>query len=128
MQRLLLFAVLACFWVLNAGAQVTSRISGRVTDPGGATIAQAQVRLTNTDTNIVHTTLSGDDGSYALSELPAGPYRLDVRKEGFQAHVQSGIVLQVDTNPTVNVSMVIGNVTQTIEVQANAAMVETQNT
>src|SRR6266567_1440097 len=128
MQRLLLFAVLACFWVLNAGAQVTSRISGRVTDPGGATIAQALVRLTNTDTNIVHTTLSGDDGSYALPELPAGPYRLDVRKEGFQAHVQSGIVLQVDTNPTVNVSMMIGNVTQTIEVQANAAMVETQNT
>jgi hypothetical protein len=128
MRRSVIHVLLACFWVLNAGAQVTSKITGTVSDPGGATIPQAQIQLTNTATNIVRTTISGADGTYAFSELAAGPYKLEVRKEGFQAYVQSGIVLQVDTNPTVNVSMAIGSVTQTVEVQANAGMVETQNT
>src|SRR5437879_3069870 len=115
MKRSVVRALLACLSVLTAGAQVTSKITGTVTDPGGAAIAQAQVQLTNTNTNIVRTTLSGGDGSYAFAELPAGPYRLDVKKDGFQTYGLSGIVLQVDTNPTVNVAMNVGNLLQTVE-------------
>jgi hypothetical protein len=128
MQRLAVIALFATVLGLNASAQVTSKITGRVIDPGGAAIQRAQVQVTNTDTNIVHAAQSGDDGAYVFSELPAGPYRMVAKKDGFQNYVATGIVLQIDTNPTINITMEIGSLTQTIEVQAGAAMVETQNT
>jgi len=128
MQRLAIVALFASVLGLNAHAQVTSKITGRVTDPRGAAVPHAQVILTNTGTNIVHTTLSSDDGSYVLAELPPSPYRLEVKKDGFKTYAETGIVLQIDTNPTINVVLEIGSLTQTIEVQASAAMVETQNT
>ena len=87
----------------------------------------AEVKITNTDTGAMRTTQSKTDGSFAFPELAIGPYKLEVTKQGFQSYVQSGIVLQVNTNPTVNVSLQIGSVTQTIEVQSNAAMLETQS-
>src|SRR5581483_5328495 len=106
----------------------TSEISGRVTDPGGGVIPGAQVTATNTDTNIGRTVQTSENGDYILPQLAVGPYRLEVRKEGFQAYIQSGIVLELNTNPTINVVLQVGSVSQSVEVEANAAMVETQST
>jgi hypothetical protein len=72
--------------------------------------------------------MSGSDGAYLLQSLPIGPYRIDVTKPGFSPYVQSGIVLQVDTNPTVDILLKVGDVTQQVVVEANAAMVETNST
>src|SRR5581483_10279601 len=63
-----------------------------------------------------------------LSSLPVGSFQLEVSKEGFTKHVQTGIVLQVATNPTVDVTLKVGSVTEQIQVEAAAAMVETQST
>ena len=60
--------------------------------------------------------------------MPIGPYRLEVSKSGFSTYVQTGIVLQVATNPTVDVSLKIGAVNEQVQVEANAALVETQAT
>jgi len=128
MKRVFALLLLVCFPLLYAHAQATAQISGTVLDASGAAIAGAQVQITNTGTNAVRTVQSSDDGSYSFPNLPIGPYKLDVSKQGFTTYVQSGIVLQVNTNPTVNVTLQVGAVTQTVEVQANAAMVETQNT
>src|SRR5207253_9808173 len=57
-----------------------------------------------------------------------GPYRLAAMLPGFRTHVQSGIVLQVAANPAVNIVLEVGQVVDQIEVQANAALVETRNT
>ena len=65
---------------------------------------------------------------YVLPNLPIGPYRLEVTKAGFSTYVQTGIVLQVATNPTVDVSLKIGAVSEQVQVEANAALVETQAT
>jgi Carboxypeptidase regulatory-like domain len=111
-----------------APAQVTSMISGTVTDSKGSVVPGAQVIVTNTDTNIVHPAQTKDDGSYAVPLLPVGTYKIEVQKEGFEKYVQSGIVLQLNTNPAMNVVLQIGSVMQTVEVQADAAMVETQST
>ncbi len=128
MKRIAIFAAFCCLFALSCVGQTTSEISGRVADPGGAVVPGAQVQVTNTDTNAVHTAQTGSDGSYNFPVLPVGPYKLEVRKDGFEAYVQSGIVLQLNVNPTVNVKLQLGNVNQTVEVQADAAMVETQNT
>jgi hypothetical protein len=93
-----------------------------------AAIGGADVKVTQTDTGAVREVASSEDGSYVLSSLPIGPYRLEVSRAGFTTYVQTGIVLQVATNPTINVSLQVGQVTETIEVQANASLVETQTT
>jgi hypothetical protein len=116
--------------ILGLQAQTTtvSQISGIVQDSTGAAVAGAQITVTNTATSAARAAVSGTDGAYAISNLVVGPYRLQVTKEGFSTYNQSGIVLQVNTNPEINVVLKVGAVTEQVEVQANAGMVETQNT
>ncbi len=60
--------------------------------------------------------------------LPLGPYRMEVKKEGFSTYVQSGIVLQVDTAPTIDPVLKVGAISESVQVEASAAMVETHST
>ncbi|HTR48816.1 MAG TPA: carboxypeptidase regulatory-like domain-containing protein [Verrucomicrobiae bacterium] len=106
----------------------TSQIRGVVQDPSGAAIAGAEVKLVQIATGATRTVTSGIDGSYTLPDLSVGTYQLEVTKMGFNKYVQKGIVLQVGVNPTINVSLAIGAVTQEVTVQAEAATVEMQNT
>jgi len=118
-----IFLLGACLW-----GQATSQIQGVVLDPAGAAIPNAEVKATQTDTGLVRTATSSTDGTYVLANLPIGPYRLDVTKQGFKGYLQTGIVLQVATNPTVNVSLQLGAVSESIQVESNATLVETQST
>jgi hypothetical protein len=111
----------------TASAQATAQVSGTVVDPSGAFVPGADVKITNTDTSATRTTQSNKDGAFNFPQLAIGPYRLEVSKQGFQTFAQSGIVLQVNTNPTIAVTLQVGSVAQTVEVTANAAMVETQS-
>ena len=93
----------------------------------GAPVANAQVKMTETDKQQVHNTVSDPQGRYALPNLPVGAYKLEVTAPGFKTYSQTGIVLQVANNVEANVTMQIGSVTESIEVVANAAMVETKD-
>src|SRR5207244_8175305 len=68
-----------------------------------------------------------ETGSYVLSNLPLGPYKLEAALTGFRTFVQTGIVLQVNSNPVINPTLEVGQVSEQVEVQANAALVETRN-
>jgi hypothetical protein len=118
----------AMFIRLEAQSTAVSQITGVVQDSSGAPVPGAQVTLTNADTAAARTVTTGADGAYAITNLVVGPYRLQATKDGFSTYNQSGIVLQVNSNPQVNVTLKIGAVSEQIEVQANASMVETQNT
>ncbi|MGH9617584.1 MAG: carboxypeptidase regulatory-like domain-containing protein, partial [Acidobacteriaceae bacterium] len=113
---------------LWAQAQNTSQIQGTITDTSGAVIAGAQIKATQTDTDVTRTVTAGTNGTYVLPNLPIGPYRLDVSASGFNTYVRTGIVLQVATNPTINVSLQVGAVNQQIEVHANALQASTEAT
>jgi hypothetical protein len=121
------FCLLFCLSALVWG-QATSQIQGTVRDASGASVPGAEVKATQTATGTVRTTTSGTDGVYVLPNLPIGPYRLEVSKQGFTTYVQTGIVLQVNVNPTVDVALKVGAVTEQVQVEANAALVETQST
>ncbi len=112
-----------CLW-----GQSTSQIQGVVLDPAGSAVPDAEIKATQTDTGVVRTATSGSDGTYVLVNLAIGPYRLEVTKSGFSTSVQTGIVLQVASNPTLNVSLKVGAVSESIQVEANTALVETQAT
>jgi Carboxypeptidase regulatory-like domain len=120
----LLFSVLTCAPV---SAQATAQINGTVKDQSGAVLPGVEITATQTDTGIARTAVTDETGSYVLPNLAVGPYRLEAGLPGFRTHVQTGIVLQVNSNPIINPTLEVGQVTEQVEVQANAALVETRN-
>ena len=108
--------------------QNTAQLQGTVTDATGAAVPGAEIKATQIDTGAVRTASTGNGGDYVLANLPVGPYRLEVSKRGFSTFVQTGITLQISTNPTVDVSLKVGGVNEQVQVEANAAQVETEAT
>ena len=108
-------------------AQATAQITGRVTDPSGALLPGVEITATQTGTAATRTVVSNETGSYVFATLPLGPYRLEATLPGFQTFVQTGIVLQVNSSPAVNIVLQVGQVTEQVEVQANATLVETRS-
>jgi hypothetical protein len=123
---LLVFLVLTHRQALHAQSVAIASVTGRIVDPVGAVLVNAQIRLTAIDTDSVHNASTNQDGIYTIPNLPVGAYRLEVTAPGFQTYVQNGITLQVNDNVQLNVSMTVGQVTDKVEVQANATMVQTQ--
>src|SRR6266566_8477822 len=86
----------------SAWAQATAQISGTVRDQSGAVLPGVEVMATQTDTGIVRSTVTNETGTYVLPNLALGPYRLEAGLPGFRTFVQTGIVLQVNSNPVIN--------------------------
>jgi Carboxypeptidase regulatory-like domain len=105
----------------------TSQIKGTVADQTGLAIPGAEVKLTQTETGLVRSTTTNVEGAYLLPDLPVGPYQLEVTKPGFSEYLQTGITLQVATNPTIEVFLEVGQENNLVQVEANASMVETQS-
>jgi len=120
-----LFSVLTC---AGLWAQSTAQITGSLKDQTGAVLPGVEVTVTQTDTGLTRSTVTDETGSYVLSNLPIGPYRLEATLPGFRSFVQTGIVLQVDSNRIVNAILEVGQLSDQIEIQADAALVETRST
>jgi carboxypeptidase family protein/TonB-dependent receptor-like protein len=120
----LCICVLAC---ASVWAQSTAQISGTVKDQSGAVLPGVEVTVTQTDTGVKRSTPTNETGSYVLANLPLGPYRLESSLPGFRTFVQTGIVLQVNANSVINAILEVGQVAETVEVQAQAALVETRD-
>ena len=119
--------MIACVYLAGQATNV-SQIRGTVVDSTGAAMAGAEVKASQTETGATRSTITDAQGNYILPELSIGPYQLEVTKAGFSRYVQTGIVLQVNVSPTVDVTMKIGALTDEVSVHADAAMVEMQNT
>src|SRR3954454_2523793 len=124
---LLTTVVIAALCCVNSWAQATAQISGAVHDQSGAVLPGVEVTVTQIDTGISRTAITNETGSYILSNLPIGPYKLEAALPGFRTFVQTGIVLQVNGSPAINPVLEVGQVTEQVEVSANAALVETRN-
>lgn len=123
---LLVFLVLTNAPAARAQAVSIASLTGRVVDSSGAVVSGAQVKMTGVDTGVVHSAVTNGVGIYTMPSLPIGAYTLQASAPGFQTYVQTGITLQVNQAAQINVTLTVGQVTQSVEVQANAAMVQTQ--
>ena len=110
-----------------AYGQATAQLSGRVTDDSGGVLPGVSVTVVQTDTGFTRTTVTDDSGTYVLPNLPIGPYRLEVMLAGFRTYVQTGIVLQVAATPAINVTLGLGELAETVTVEASAPLVDTQS-
>ncbi len=123
----ILLTVLA---VGTASAQSVSsaQVSGVVRDSSGGALPGADVTVTKVDTGAVRSVVTAADGAFVLPNLPVGPYQLKVALQGFNTYVQDGIVLQVSSNPQINVTLAVGTVSELVTVTANTTMIETHST
>ena len=108
-------------------AQATAQMSGAVRDESGAVLPGVTVTATQTDTGFTRTAVTEGDGAYAMPNLPTGPYRLEVSLQGFRTYVQTGIVLQVAATPTINVSLALGDLAETVTVEGAAPLVDVKS-
>ena len=98
----------------------TAELNGRVTDSSEAVLPGVSVTATQTATGLMRTVATDENGAYLLSNLPPGPYRLEVALQGFRTYVQTGIVLQVGATPTINAVLELGSLSETVTVDAAA--------
>src|SRR5206468_6957044 len=94
----------------------------------GAVLPGVEVSATQTATGARRTVVTNETGSYLITSLPVGPYRLEAALPGFRTFVQTGIVLQVDSNPVININLEVGQVSEQVEGKADATLVETRST
>jgi len=112
----------------SAWAQATAELNGRVTDDSGGVLPGVTVTVTQTDTGFTRSVATEANGLYVVSNLPTGPYRLEVSLQGFRTYVQTGIVLQVAATPTINVVLSVGNIQETVTIDAAAPLVDVKST
>ena len=101
-------------------------IRGTLADPSGAPVPNATIRATNISTGVITSTVSTSAGLYNLAPLPAGVYRVEAVKTGFETLVRTNITVPVAVVVGVNLTLQVGATTQTIEVHAASPTVETQ--
>ncbi len=106
-----------------AHAQVSAAISGRVTDPAGATVSGAAVVARNLETGETRSTVTNDAGLYWVPTLAIGEYEVHVTKQGFQEQVRGGIRLVVGQEASVNIALKLGQVTEQVKVNEDAPIV-----
>ena len=111
----------------SAWAQATAQLSGTVKDSSGAVLPGVTVMVTQTDTGFSRTVVTETSGSYVAPNLPTGPYKLEATLQGFRTYAQTGIVLQVNANPTINITLAVGDVAETISVEGAAPLVDVRS-
>jgi hypothetical protein len=124
--RMVLICLVALSAVGYAGAQVsTAAIHGTVQDTTGAAVPEALVVVKQTETNFTTQVTSAGDGSFNLPVLPVGHYIINVTKQGFTGYEQTGVVLEVGQSVTLPIALKVGQVSETVIVNAAASAVET---
>lgn len=116
-------ALLLPAWL--AAQESRGAITGRVTDPQGAVVPNAQVAVTNTQTNETRRTVTNETGYYEVNFLEPSTYTVSVEAPGFKRLVRSGITVNVGARLEINLSLEIGAVAETVQVTAEAPLLET---
>lgn len=123
-----LFLCLLLLVIRPVQAQVyAGSITGLVQDPSGALIPNASVVLTDVDKGLRYSTTTDASGRYILRSLPPSTYTIRVEAAGFRSEVQKGIVVEVNQNLTLNVSVQVGAAQETVEVTGQAPVLATED-
>ena len=114
------------FCSLCFGQQLTGTLTGTTTDSSGAVVANAKVTLKNQLSGDVRTTVSNGTGYFSITAIQPGTYNVTVSAPGFKAWEQNGIIFNQGDNRTLpNVSLQVGGVNETVEINANSLTVPT---
>ena len=124
MRIFLAFCFLAAAAVTTSAQLATSRLDGTVTDTQGAAVAGAQIEVVKASDNQTFTTKTDGKGYWAVPSLPASVYKVKVSQTGFKTAEIAGVELDAGVPATVNVTVQVGALTETIEVSGGAEIVQ----
>ncbi len=117
-----------CLFCWLAPAQTNEgSIVGNVLDPSGATVPGATVTATNTGTGTVYRSVTTSSGSFNIGSVRLGTYNVTVGAPGFQTNEIQGVVVQIATQSTLNVTLQAGNVRETVTVNAEAPTIQSES-
>ena len=102
-------------------------LTGRVTDSTRAVMPDAKIIVINTETRIHYETITNETGSYYVTNLPPGMYRIEVEKLGFKAVIKADLILHVQDALEVNFDMVLGSTLESVTVPGGAPLVDTES-
>lgn len=111
-------------WAQSTGA---ASLVGTVTDTSGAVIPGAKISVRNLGTQFLFEGLTKADGSYYVPNLPSGTYDVTVEGTGFKRFVQTGLILRISESPRIDVRLELGNVTDSVKVDATPPLIETES-
>ena len=107
--------------------KTTATLVGTVLDPSGAAVTAVAVRAVNLATNISRETITDNAGNYSIPALPAGAYSVTATQAGFQVQKIDSVALQVDQTARVDFALKVGDVSETVNVSAEVAAMQTEN-
>jgi len=127
---LALFAIATQFFLPSADAQVnaTGTFSGHVTDPSGAAVAKAVVRVTNESTGVTITKATATNGYFTVPLLKPGPYSITISAPGFTTETRKGVVLQIQQVIQEDFTLQVGDIKQQVTVEGSAPLLNTEST
>lgn len=131
MRHRLIVGVVGFLFVVAAattsvlGQTEAARVSGQVTDAGGRSVPQAEVRIVNVATNLTSTATTNNDGIYSVIGLIPGRYRITVQKPGFREVIVDGLTLNVQDVVAQNIQLQIGSVSESVTVNASDFKINT---
>src|SRR6185436_9695625 len=118
---------LAVLLTAPAFSQTLGEITGQVTDATGGVVPGAKIVATNTGTNATRNAVSNDAGVYSFPALQPGAYSVRVEKSGFKTVTRANIQLEVQQNARIDFELPLGQVSESVEVSADAAVLATEN-
>ncbi|MEO8659173.1 MAG: carboxypeptidase-like regulatory domain-containing protein [Bryobacteraceae bacterium] len=115
------------FGLAPGGAQInTGRITGTVTDSSGGAVPDVAIKATNLGTGVVTRASSNASGEYLINFLVPGQYRVEAERSGFQRFLSTGVTVNAGGVERVDISMLVGEMRQTVEVAASTISVDTE--
>ncbi|MBI4908487.1 MAG: TonB-dependent receptor, partial [Acidobacteria bacterium] len=121
-----LFALVALTLAAALAQDTRGTLSGTVTDPSGAAVVGAAVKLSNVNTGVVFDVVTNTSGQYRFLFVIPGTYKLSVEMSGFRAYEYGGIQLQVGQAAVVDVPLQLGATSETVTVSSSAALLDTE--
>ena len=113
--------------VTAVGQVTTADLVGTITDTSGGIVPGVTVTLTNEATGVSRTATTGEGGTYIFTSLPPGQYRLAAEIQGFRKVERTGVELQVNQRAQVDLELEVGLVSETIQIEGTAPLLETQS-
>ncbi len=107
--------------------QTGGTITGVISDPSGAVVANASIEAKNTDTGVVSTVATSATGNYEFGGLPAGTYEIDVNITGFKKSVRTGVTVQQLQTTRVDFALQVGSATDAVTVVDVAPLLQTES-
>src|ERR1700726_2476394 len=125
---ILALAALMIFPVRSVIAQTSNAsLTGRITDSSKAVTPDARVIAINTGTRVRYETVTNETGSYYVTNLPPGTYRIEIEKLGFKAVLKSDVILHVQDALEINFEMVLGSASESVTVRGGAPLLDTES-